>query len=138
MVSVNGTDYREVVKDVVEWTSAADFIIGHNILGFDIYFLSAFYRLVGRSPVGLAEKIIDTHALAKGLKMSDVFDRKKSSLLEYQYRIIHTMVKGLKTRTSILGPEYGIEHDYENLHDALVDLQLNLKIWNQLKYQVNI
>ena len=32
-----------------------------------------------------------------------------------------------------LGKEFRIDHDYENLHNALVDLKLNIKVWNELK-----
>ena len=137
-VTEHGVDYKQVIQDVYDWTSEAEIIIGHNVLGFDIYFLSGMYRMLGKSPIGIAEKMIDTHALAKGIKLGDVFDRKKSGLLEYQYRMIHTIAKGVKTNTKTLGTEYGIEHDYENLHDALIDLGLNLKIWNKIKQQVAV
>ena len=137
-IALFGTDYKEVISDVVNWTSEADYIVGHNVLGFDIHFLSWFYLFVDKSPVGLAEKVIDTHALAKGIKLNQTFDRKQGSLLEYQYKMIHTIAKGVKTNTKTLGSEYGIEHDYENLHDALVDLQLNIKIWDKIKHQVEI
>jgi DNA polymerase III alpha subunit (gram-positive type) len=88
-----GAPWREVVETTVAWTSDCDYIVGHNILGFDIYFLREFYNLCGKSTRGLAEKIIDTHPLAKGIKLNDIFDRKKCGLLEYQYRMIHTMAR---------------------------------------------
>lgn len=138
MVADKGTDYKQVIKDVVDWTSDADYILGHNVLGFDIYFINAFYRMQGKSAQGIAEKMIDTHTLAKGIKLNKPFDSKKVSLLEYQYQMQHTIAKGVKTNTRTLGQEYGIEHDYENLHDALIDLRLNLKIWNHLKHLVEI
>jgi hypothetical protein len=37
-----------------------------------------------------------------------------------------------------LGKENGIEHDYEKLHDAINDLDLNLKVWNKLKWQIEV
>lgn len=49
-----------------------------------------------------------------------------------------TVKKGVKTNLTALGKEYGIDHDYDNLHNALVDLDLNLKIWNKIKWQVEI
>jgi DNA polymerase III epsilon subunit-like protein len=132
-----GVPSQEVVETTVAWTSECDYILGHNILGFDLYFLREFYKLCGKSPIGLAEKVIDTHPLAKGIKLNCPFDG-KTPLLEYQYRMLHTIAKGVKTNTLALGKEYGIEHDYEHLHDALVDLQLLIKIWNKIKYQVDI
>lgn len=138
MVSERGTNYKEVIEDVVNWTSEAEYLVGHNILGFDIYFLYAFYQMVGRPTTGLVEKVIDTHCLAKGLKLNYLYNSKKSSLLEYQYKMLHTIAKGVKTNTKFLGQEYGIEHDYDHLHDAIVDLHLNLKIWNRIKFLVEI
>lgn len=130
--------HKGIVESIVDWTSNADFVIGHNILGFDIYFLISFYEICGKSSIGLPGKIIDTHPLAKGIKLNDPYDSKKSSLLEYQYRMIHTIAKGVKTNTLTLGTEYGIQHDYANLHNALVDLQLLIKIWNHMKFLVEI
>ena len=46
-------------------------------------------------------------------------------------------VKGVKTNLTALGKEYNIDHNYDKLHDALVDLELNLKVWNKLKWKLN-
>lgn len=134
----HGVDYRDVVKTTVKWTSEADYILGHNILGFDIYLLIHFYNLLGKSTDGLAEKMIDTHALIKGLKLGQKFDRSTTTLAEYQYRMINTIVKGVKTNMTTVGKEFEIEHDYETLHNSLNDLKLNLKIWNKVKWQMDI
>ena len=37
-----------------------------------------------------------------------------------------------------MGEEFGIEHDYDKLHDALVDLELNIKVWDKIKYQIDL
>jgi hypothetical protein len=58
--------------------------------------------------------------------------------VEYQYRIYNTRRKGIRTNLTALGKEFDIKHDYENLHNALVDLELNLKIWNRLKYSLEL
>ena len=44
----------------------------------------------------------------------------------------------MRTSLSALGKENEIDHDYDSLHDALVDLELNLKVWNYLKWKVEI
>jgi len=62
----------------------------------------------------------------------------KESLIEYQYKLLHTYKKGIKTNLTALGKDYTIDHDYENLHNAIVDLELNLKVWNKIKFQVEI
>jgi len=47
-------------------------------------------------------------------------------------------VKGVKTNLTAMGKHYNIEHDYSKLHNALVDLQLNLKVWNKLKWEIEL
>ena len=46
--------------------------------------------------------------------------------------------KGVRTNLKALGKFYDIDHDYENLHNALVDLELNIKVWDKLKVQFEI
>ncbi len=114
-----------------------DYIIGHNFLGFDIYLLKGFAESQGADWKHLTKKVIDTKALAQGIKLESPY-KKPTNLFEYQYQMNATVVKGVKTRLELLGKEYGIEHDYEHLHDAITDLELNLKVWNKIKYQVEI
>ena len=83
-------------------------------------------------------KIIDTKSVAQGIKMNIPFQPKDGTFLEYQYRMANIIVKGVKTSLKTLGPEYGIVHDYERLHDAIVDLELNLKVWNRLKFNLDL
>ena len=111
--------------------------MGHNILGFDIYLIKEMYLLKGKRIDHLVEKIIDTNCIAKGVKFP-VEKMPNEDLIDYQYKLLHTRRRGVKTNQTALGKEYKIEHDYERLHDAIVDLELNLKIWNKLKFQIDI
>ena len=92
---------------------------------------------MGESYKPLVDKIIDTNCLARGLKTDNPYTQDQN-LLEYQYKMYHTRVKGVRTNLSSLGKEYEINHDYDKLHDALVDLELNIKVWNKLKWQVDL
>ena len=92
---------------------------------------------MGESYKPLVNKIIDTNCLARGLKTDNRYTH-DHNLLEYQYKMYHTRVKGVRTNLSSLGKEYEIDHDYEKLHDALIDLQLNIKVWNKIKWQVDL
>jgi hypothetical protein len=85
----------------------------------------------------LVKKFIDTNTIARGIKYGIPYNPKES-LTEYQYKIYHTRKKGVKSSLTTLGKENGIEHDYDKLHDAINDLELNLKVWNKLKWQVEI
>ena len=116
----------------------ADYIIMLNGLKFDLYLLKCWAERMGESWKWMMPKIIDTRAVAQGVKMGVPFQPKDGSFLEYQYRMVNVRVKGIKTSLKALGPEYGIEHNYDMLHDAIVDLELNLKVWNKLKFQVDI
>jgi len=93
--------------------------------------------LKGKRIDHLVEKIIDTNCIAKGVKFP-VEKMPNEDLIDYQYKLLHTRRRGVKTNQTALGKEYKIEHDYERLHDAIVDLELNLKIWNKLKFQIDI
>jgi DNA polymerase III epsilon subunit-like protein len=132
-----GISPEEAFDILDEKLKTADYILGHNILGFDVYLIREYYRLMGFKTDFFLKKIIDTKCLAQGIKLSTPFNGTEN-LLNYQYRMYNCPVKGVKTNLALLGKEYEIEHDYKNLHDALTDLQLNVKIWNKIKWQVSI
>ena len=92
---------------------------------------------MGKSAEHLYSKFIDTNAIAKGIKMQMPYKR-GDGLMAYQYTAYHKKQKGVKTNLKALGKEFEIEHNYDKLHDALVDLELNVKIWDKLKWQIEI
>lgn len=128
---------EEVFPTVKDWLDNCDYILGHNTLGFDIYLIKEFYKMMGARCDHLYPKFIDTNCLARGMKMGLPL-KKDDDLLEYQYRAYNKKAKGVKTNMTALGKEFDIQHDYDNLHDAIVDLELNLKIWNKLKYMIEV
>ena len=129
--------FNDVFPIISDWLDSCDYIVGHNILGFHIYLIKEMYLLKGRRIDHLVEKIIDTNCIAKGVKYP-IPKMNNESLIDYQYKLLHTRKKGVKTNQLALGKDYKIEHDYDRLHDAIVDLELNLKIWNTLKFQADI
>jgi DNA polymerase III epsilon subunit-like protein len=132
-----GMKPEEVFPTIKDWLDHADYIIGHNILGFDIYLIKELYKKMGCHWNHLINKIIDTNCVARGIKYNLPYKRSEN-FLEYQYKIYHTRRKDVKSSLITLGKENDIEHDYERLHDALNDLELNIKIWNKLKWQVDL
>ncbi len=116
----------------------ADYIVMHNGLKFDLYLLKDWAEMMGEDWKFIVPKVIDTKSIAQGVKMQINYNPQKDDFLEYQYRMANIVAHGIKTRLELLGKEFGIEHDYERLHDAIVDLELNLKVWNRLKYQIEI
>jgi DNA polymerase III epsilon subunit-like protein len=130
-----GLPPEEVYNILLPEIEAADKVCGHNILFFDIYIWQAWARKIGKPVYNFAPKAVDTAAIAKGLKLG-TSPNDEADFIPWQYRSLHTRKKGLKFSLESLGKEFDIEHDYENLHDALTDLQLNVKVFNRLKYGV--
>ena len=133
-----GISPKEAWSIAEKYLNECDFIAGHNIIGFDMYLIKGYAEYLNRPWKHLVPKMIDTMSLARGIKLNMPFNRERDNLIEYQYKMTNTIVKGMKTSLMALGKEYGIEHDYDNLHDAVVDLSLNVKVWNKIKYQVEI
>jgi DNA polymerase III epsilon subunit-like protein len=136
-VQKDGYDPKEIFPTIKDWLDHADYIIGHNTLGFDIYMIKEYYKSMNCNWHHLINKFIDTNAIARGIKYNMPYNPKES-LIEYQYKIYHTKRKNVRSSLSVLGKENGIEHDYEKLHDAINDLELNLKVWNKLKWQIEV
>ena len=133
-----GIPPEEAFPTVRDWLDNADHIIGHNILGFDIYLIKDYYKHMGLDYKHLMHKIIDTNCLARGIKY-DLPYKQEQGLLTYQYKVVHERRrKGVRSSLSYMGKEFNIEHDYSKLHNALVDLELNVKVWNKLKWQIDI
>ena len=66
------------------------------------------------------------------------YNEDEGSLLEYQYRMANIRKKGVRTNLMALAKGYKIDHDYDSLHNAIVDLELNLKVWNKLKWEIEV
>lgn len=137
LIKTTGKKFTDVFDTIRDWLDSSDYIVGHNILGFDIYLIKEMYKLSGYPSDHLVHKFLDTNCLAKGIKFN-IPKMAKESLVEYQYKMLHTSKKGVKTNLTALGKDYSIEHDYDNLHNAIIDLELNIKVWNKLKFQIDI
>ena len=136
-VQKDGLNIKDAFPTIKDWLDHADYIVGHNILGFDVNLIKELYKIMGCKWDHLMPKIIDTNCMARGIKYNMPY-KPNENLLEYQYKIYHTRRKDVKSSLSFLGKENGIEHDYDKLHDALNDLDLNLKVWNKLKWQIEV
>lgn len=129
----------DAFKKLSDALAETDAIAGHNILGFDIYMIKAMYEKMGRKLPDILgkKKILDTLALAKG-HFNNIPIQKGENPISYQYKMINFIIKGSKTSLSKVAESFNINYDQGLLHDALYDLDLNVKIWNKLKYQVDI
>ena len=89
-----GVPPEEAFPTIEDWLDNADFIVGHNILGFDVYLIKDYYKLMGKSSSHLYPKIIDTNSIARGIKMGLPYKR-GDSLAEYQYIASNKKQKGI-------------------------------------------
>jgi DNA polymerase III epsilon subunit-like protein len=132
-----GIPPKEAFDAMYEWLNSSYKIIGHNILNFDIYLIRGLCEKFGKPWQHLVDKIIDTNCIARGIKYGEI-PNKGDDLIEYQYRLANSPRKGVKTNLTSLGKEFSIDHEYDRLHDAIIDLKLNLKVWNKLKYMIDL
>lgn len=128
---------EEVFESIYQLVENCDYIIGHNVLGFDIYLLRNWYKKHGKNYDGLPYKVLDTFAMAKSVGLNYGYKSAECDLLEFQLKMINIRKKGLRTSLGALGKSYDIKHDKSKLHDALADLELNVKVWEELKYQID-
>jgi DNA polymerase III epsilon subunit-like protein len=137
VIKEKGLSPEEIFPTMQSWLDEADHILGHNIIGFDIFLIKDYYQYMGKDWKHLLPKLIDTNALAKGIKNGIFYDGKES-LVEYQYRMNHKRTKGIKTNLDALSKDFDIFVDKTKRHDALYDLDLNVKVWDKLKWQIEI
>lgn len=136
-IQKNGVSPETAFETMYNSLENANYIVGSNILGFDIHIIFHFYKMFGKDPRHLTRKVLDTHCLAKGMKLGIPYTPDQD-LTEYQYKLLHKRVKGVKTGVQTLAKEFGIPFDPDTLHDAIIDLTLTHKIFNQLLYRLEI
>lgn len=111
--------------------------VGHNVLGYDSMIHSVWRRKLGlREDYSYLPRTLDTLALSKAYKKGVALDR--NNLLAAQYRALGIVEKGLKTSLGVMGKELGIEHDSSHLHDARADIELNVEVFKQLLWKMEI
>lgn len=124
----------EIIDNVLR---NCDYIVGHNILGFDIYLLRGMYKYFGKDWSWIVPKVLDTNCIARSIKMG-VSYKKGDDVSAFQYKLCNTRIKGIKTSLGVMAKELGVEFDPNRLHDALEDLKVNLQVWNKLKWQIEL
>lgn len=128
----------EVFNMIYPRIEQSDYIMGHNILGFDVPLLKEWYRKNRKDWRHLPDKIIDTNCVARGMFYKMRFDPENETFLEYQYKVKHTRVRGVKSSLSYMAKYYDIQFDEDQLHDALDDIHLNWKVWEKLKHDAKV
>lgn len=113
-------------------------IIGHNIIGFDIYIHKTLRRLCGKSPdFSYLNNLIDTNCLSKAIKCN-IVKSKNDSMIQWMFRLNDFHKKGVKTNHKQMLKDNNIPFDESKLHNSLYDVQKNFELFQKLIWQIEI
>ena len=145
---VTGFSYNEYAKKSmppnIVWEKFAhnlydenNLIVGQNLLGFDVYMVNVWRKLMGmESDHSYVRRIIDTKSLATAIAKEIPVE--KENFINWQYRLLNHKERGLRTSQATLLKKYNIDHDPKRLHDALYDIEMNFKIFKKQLFDLEI
>lgn len=112
-------------------------LIGHNVLGFDIYIHNVLRQACGKvTDYSYTDRIIDTNCLSKAYRMGlKTVDGNRTL---WQYKLNNYIKRGMKTRQEIMLKEFDIEFEKDKLHDAIYDGEMTLKLFHKLIWNIEI
>lgn len=133
-----GRDPKEVFLEINEIFDKADYIAGHNILGYDIHIYRSGCKRLGIKPLPIHKKMIDTLACGKGIKLEIPYNP-TDDFLKYQIKMLTNIItkKGFAT-LSAFAKYYDIQFDETRLHDALYDVELNAEVLKKMLWNIEI
>ena len=114
--------------------------IGHNVLGYDTMIHQVWRRGCGLKPdYSYLPRCIDTLALArayrKGIKPNI---SSPEAFLAWQYQMMSIRDKKMKCSQGALNKEFNLGYDESGLHDAFRDISLNMDVFKQLIWKVEV
>lgn len=114
------------------------YIVGHNILGFDLYIYQNWAREMGAqvSWDKFLPRCIDTLALSRAHKLEQRVD--KDNFLLWQYKMLSIRKRGIRTSLSAMAKEFDIDFDSQMLHKADYDIKLNYKVFKKLTWALEV
>ena len=135
----NSTDATAILEEFESYLYDPSYlIIGHNLLGFDVYIHNIYRKLLKKqSDYSYVDRIIDTNCIAKAAK-EKIKKGKGEPLINWQYKLNEFRKRGLKTNQKQLLKDYDIRFDENKLHDAGYDINMTFKIFNKLIWEVEI
>lgn len=137
-IDKEGLSSEEAFELFYDWSHNCDYLCGHNILNFDVYLAYEWFKLMKVDVKKLCHNFIDTNALFKAYKLQLPYKKNTEDLNAFQIKALNKKQKNLKSRLEVVGRELEIEHDYTTLHQAYSDINLNIKVWNKLKYMIDV
>lgn len=145
---ITGFSYHEHEKKAIDPTKAFDLfskylydpqykLIGQNVLGFDVYMVNVWRKLIGlKSDYSFVDRIIDTRCLA--MAIAKQIPVQHDNFMSWQYKLLNHRDKTVKASQLALLKQYGIEFDASKLHDALYDVEMTYKIFKKQIYDIEV
>ncbi len=110
----------------------------HNLFGYDAYIVNVWRLALGLgSDYSYLDRSIDSNSVAKMIKLGIKELPREEWKLE-MFKFAEYTERGLKTSISTLCKEFNIDYNMALLHKAEYDIELNIKIWNKLKWMIEI
>lgn len=116
-------------------------IVGHNLLGFDVYMVDVWRKLLGlNSDHSYIERIIDTLSVARAIADSEPNKARPDfeNFIYWQYKWINNHKRGVRASQAALLKKYNIAHDKDRLHHALYDIEMNFEIFKKQLFQIEL
>ena len=134
----NAEDPKSVWKEFSKYLYDDSYlIVGQNLLGFDVYMIDVWRKLIGEPLLqDYINRIIDTKAIATAIEKESPVEKK--DFIYWQYRWLNHRERGLKTSQLTLLKKYGIDFDQKRLHDALYDIEMNFEIFHKQLYDIEL
>jgi len=114
-------------------------LIGHNVLGFDIYILRNLARYVG-DDINFDDFIYrtrDTISMGRADYFKSPMPKDPLDILAWQYKYLHKPVKTFKSSLGAMAAGMNISYDKDKAHDALYDVEVGYEIYKNLVYRNN-
>ena len=113
-------------------------VLGHNILGFDIYVHNIFRKLL-KLPCDYSylNRSVDTLCLAKAIN-SSIDISKSEDFASWQFKLNSLRIKGVRLNLGACCKKYQIDFDPSKLHDALYDIKKNFEVFQKMIWEIDI
>lgn len=120
-------------------------LVFHNGLGFDTMIYNVWRRNLGLKPIydflyDREFSCYDTLSLSKAYKLGVTPDISSSNnFLAWQYKMLSKRLERTqKTNLAAMGREFKLNFDEKNLHNAKFDIRLNIEVFRQLIWKLEI
>ncbi len=133
-----GEDPKEVLMHFEKYLyDPSIFLSGANLIGYDIFILNTYRRLLGiPSDYSYIERIFDVQNIEKAIELN--YQKPESqSQTAWNFKLKSFRKKGFRVSIQMLCKKYGISYDEKLAHDASHDNFLVKQILNKQLYLIN-